>query len=358
MTKFHIVDGEVRRCRAYKQPCPYQDFDSRDEAEQENQEYLSHQYSGVLSKSAHSSTPEDVSLSADELMDYVNESEDQFRHVQAMIDKRAQHTPDKLTQALNAPVSSACRQSLLHHMNVYQDRTAEMVEAETESRFYTPQAYALHDDSVIGDARLVSSYEPNSEAWLQNRSQVVGGSDVSALAVVDFAPSSDSVYHERLQQLEYSKAYGLAAPNASGTRGAAYRGTVWEPKVRDGFVHDHPECTVYHAKGQYAHKDRSWQQVNFDGIVESDSAHSILEIKTSGSPHTWDSGVPLSYRAQVLYYLNATGFQQGHVRAQVNDYDTYDYTIDRDEEIVSGSGVTMDHYVRNRVEPWFLTLNR
>ncbi len=139
-------------------------------------------------------------------------------------------------------------------------------------------------------------------------------------------------------------------------RGPLYRGTVWEERIRNIYAEAHPEYRVFSAEAQYLVPERPWQMVNLDGVIAEASSgvpKGILEIKTGGLSSKWEKGIPLSYRGQMLYYLNACGLEFAEVRALVNDSEVHEFRLYADDEVAPGSGLTMEEYIQKRVQPWF-----
>ena len=250
--------------------------------------------------------------------------------------------------------------TLRHDVNDFRDRTAQMVEAVESSPLRTHRYSDIPDDSHVGKAVKIHTYEPNTLPWLRERFDTVGGSDVAALVMVDFhddSPWKDAAFH----RVERSK---MTMPTSEQSfeqhrTGALYRGTVWESRIRDEYAADHPEEKVYLAKSQYQSPQYAWQRVNLDGVLSRQSngrPDGVLEIKTGSSLRAWSQGIPVGYRAQMLYYLNATGLDYAVVRAKINDSEAKDFELRRDDEIVVGSGLNMQTYIDRRVAPWFAHL--
>lgn len=257
--------------------------------------------------------------------------------------------------------------SLKKDFDAFKNKTASLVEAHLESRFYTSKAKELEDTSRVGHAVAKTAYDPGTPEWLRERFDSVGGSDVGCLVTMDFTDEDKVMYWDR-KSLEKVEASKLAPPSdediekqawlSSGSkRGPLYRGSVWEDRSRDKFVEDNPQYTVYNTKSQYYNPDRPWQQVNFDGILsdrEDGQPNGILELKTGNDAEKWENGVPLSYRAQVLYYLNATKLDYAVVGATINDGEHKYFRLNRNDPVAPGKyDGSMEDYIAERVEPWF-----
>ena len=240
----------------------------------------------------------------------------------------------------------------------YRDETAVLLDAALSSPHFKSSVIEADWDE-LGPLVRTASYEPNSFEWLKNRLFTVGGSDIGRLVSYDANPSAPSV----LRALEASKTLtdkqieSKVLINSRSTRGPLYRGTVWEPFIRHGFAKDHPELRVYNLKSQYCDPNAPWKTINVDGVYRSeDGVRGILEIKTSMDAEKWRLGPPLEYRAQGLYYLHVTGFEECTFRVLVADSIIHDFVIRHDDPISDADNRTMDQYVHERVEPWFLGL--
>ena len=240
----------------------------------------------------------------------------------------------------------------------YRDETAVLLDAALSSPHFKTSVIE-GDWEELGPLVKTASYEPNTFEWLKNRLFTVGGSDIGRLVSYDANPSAPSV----LRALEASKTLtdeqieSKVLINNRSTRGPLYRGTVWEPYIRHGFAKDHPELKVYNLKSQYCDPNAPWKTINVDGIYRGeDGVRGILEIKTSMDAEKWSDGPPLEYRAQGLYYLHVTGFEECTFRVLVADSIIHDFVIRHDDPISASDNRTMDQYVLERVEPWFLGL--
>lgn len=302
-----------------------------------------------------------------------NLNPESHRLVGELIDERAASSPARF-EAINAldrnnpnaiaPISSKNFRLMMQEWKEYRDQTAVFIEAFHASEFYKASTVP-YGDGPVGAALPHSVYAHDDPNWYLSRFNTIGGSDVGALALQDFVAwediaSLDRLYIRKIQESKMKpptveEAYGSMALS-NRRRGPLYRGTVWEDHIRDSFAKDHPEFVVYHTAGQYIKAGSPWYKVNFDGVIGDKSdgkARGILEIKTGGDPTKWANGLPLTYRAQTLYYLNATGLDFAIVRGVINDGEIRDFKLYRSDEVFPGSGVTMDKYIDTKVLPWF-----
>ena len=306
------------------------------------------------------------SMSTEALVDFVDRSKANLNSVEKLINDRLNYTAQrydalsKINPYLNQESScpKGVYKTLVRDFNSYRDKTAELVEVSLESRHYIPSYEKVENPPVIGQAILKSSMKQQSAEWEHDRFNSLGGSDVGVIASVDFEENPDSLMRASMKGLEKRKTIQPVAREFDTVvrSGAAYRGSVWESRIRDDYAKDHPEMKVYDIEGQYIHPEREWQKVNFDGILsdrEDGAPNGILEIKTGSDAAKWADGPPLNYRAQTLYYLNATGFEYADVRALINDNEVIEYRLHKDDEVAPGSGINMETYIQERIAPWF-----
>lgn len=310
-----------------------------------------------------------------ELLEYANSNQENYGNLSALIAMRARQSPQLFEQvndcnpknpSAQRPISHKNFTLLKREFNAYRDQTAFLIEAKTQSKFYVSKTVRMDETEPVGAALPATQYPQSDPRWFTQRFDSIGGSDVGALVLQDYVPEEELTNFDKLyiSKVEKSKVVPLTQEEIAKRtnvqdptrKGPLYRGTIWEDYIRDGYAEDHPELTVYDTKGQYFGNGDTRQRVNFDGILsdrEDKKPNGILEIKTGGVPETWEDGIPVTYRAQTLYYLHATGFDFADVRVVINDGDVRDYRLNRDDDVFPGSGVKMADYIRDRVNPWF-----
>lgn len=197
-----------------------------------------------------------------------------------------------------------------------------------------------YEGDTLGNAVKTVTFESGTREWLENRQGGIGGSDVGPMLKMHpehgvenyaevFASKVDEYTDEEIEaQLKDHTSFA----SATG------RGNAWEPVIAQRFAEEHPEFTLIHSKSSWVGTDpnKPWQYVNMDGILsdrEDGEPNGILEIKTSSNEADWDNGIPVDYRAQVLHYLDATGFEYAYVAALIDDHDFRVYRIDHDDPI-------------------------
>lgn len=306
----------------------------------------------------------------EELIDFANASPSNYAAVESLIEERLAYTKERFEalQKINPYLNddSACPKgvykTLVRDFNSYRDETAELVEVSLESKHYTPSYTVLENPSSIGQAVLTESQTAQTAEWVRERYETLGGSDVGVLVAMDYEKEPTSLMRLSLKGLVKGKSVPPREEDLGkrfgepSRKGAAYRGSMWESRIRDDYAKDHPETKVYDVGGQYLHPERKWQKVNFDGILsdrEDGKPTGVLEIKTGSDADAWKSGPPLNYRAQTLYYLNTTGLEYADIRAVINDNEVIEYRLHKDDEVAPGAGINMETYIQQRVIPWF-----
>lgn len=335
---------------------------------------------GAFTPELHNLDEKLESLEFDEIQEFANDSPATHRKLNSLINARAANSP-KRYQALHDldpknpdaknPISYSNFKLLNKDWGNYRNQTAVLVDAYLQSPHYNSLVENYPDDAKVGNAIPVTSLEHDDPEWHLSRYNSIGGSDVGALVIKEYVPlelqsSFDKLYIKKVETSKMVKPTEETALKSiymseQSRRGALYRGTVWEDRIRDDYAKDHPELKVYKTKSQYRSAKNSWHKVNLDGLVSNrpdGKPNGILEIKTGGVPEKWEDGVPPEYRAQTLYYLEATELDYADVRILLNDGESRDFRLYRNDEVYPGSGITMKDYIPKRVLPWFDELKK
>ena len=398
MTKYHVDfnTGDISSCSAFEKFCPLLPLDEHCDTPEQAQKLYDDRVQvleAIKASKPTLSTPNRFSHVLEEAVDresfcyekaedLVNRSLVSFRAASDLVAARAALTSAWDTNLLKldpsvtktSPHSKKSVTEARKTLTKYREHTAILLESLQASPFYVSRIKDVTPDR-IGQAVLGTQFDSGTTEWLQQRFDSVGGSDVGMLATIDFANEEDLSSSDKsaLKKVETSKLVMYqpkerpvnAGPWVRHRRGAFYRGNVWESQIREIFAENHPELTVYNAKSQYFNPERSWQQVNFDGLVsnrEDGVPNGLLEIKTGSDPSKWENGVPLGYRIQVLYCLNATGFDYAHVSVAFNDGDIRDFMVHANERVAPSEQFAksydkdMESYIQERVTPWFESL--
>lgn len=232
-----------------------------------------------------------------------------------------------------------------------------------------------YDEDVLNQATVIGGVPELSAAWHNLRRGGIGGSTVSK--ILGFHWKSRNGYpvmmsnderREMITDIAIEKMTHVTHAHPP-TSGVLYRGHMWEP-VSLAWLSVTHDIDIAVSK-------KTWngvhplQVINVDGIIVDDNGvpEGIVECKTSSRKWTWQWGVPVHYRAQVLWYLNATGLDYAHVvvRFDSGEFDVYtiyaDETvdgtwqterIDSDEytDIISDTWESIQHYMSHLPMLW------
>lgn len=172
---------------------------------------------------------------------------------------------------------------------------------------------------TIGKCTAIDDVEELSVAWHNLRRQGLGGSSLSKFLGLHWMSKPGAL--EYMTDWETDLAWSDAAVEKSHEvysawvpdHGVLYRGHCVEPALiaRYAIVHDK---RVAVSKATWR-GESEYQVINLDGIILDDDGNpeGVLECKTSSRDWTWQWGVPVHYRVQVLWYLRALGFKYADV---------------------------------------------
>lgn len=203
----------------------------------------------------------------------------------------------------------------------------------------------------LGSAVFLANYDSNSPEWLQLRKTGLGGSDVGAVLGVSPWTSPFALWAKKLNKI----------PDDFAPSEAMEWGTLLEPVILERFARQHPELTIYTNCGTWAHKDRPWQLANPDAIAlnKDTGEFSIIEIKTSRYEDEWNEKtgeVPLTYRAQILWYMDTFGFKKATAVALFSGSKCREFEILADDFEMKSNLVAAEQfmdYVTKDVQPDF-----
>lgn len=202
-----------------------------------------------------------------------------------------------------------------------------------------------YDEDTLGDATVIDGVPELSADWHNLRRKGIGGSSVSKVLgfhwmshngspiMVDDAEREEMITDMAIEKM--TPVIHASIPQ----EGVLYRGHQWEPVSLAWLSLTHG-YNVAVSKKTWRGK-HPLQVINVDGIIVDDKGNpeGIVECKTSSRTWTWQWGVPTHYRAQVLWYLNATGLDYAKVVVRFDD-GTFDvFSIDADET-VDGTDLT------------------
>lgn len=142
------------------------------------------------------------------------------------------------------------------------------------------------------------------DAWLQQRRQGIGSSDVAPILGMSPFASAFSIWVDKVE--------GLPEEDSDAMRW----GRRLEAAVADEFADRHPEFLVVQPTVMFAHPERPWMQANPDRLLltgDDTPPVALLEVKTSNDSDSWDDGPPDHVQLQVQHQLAVMGLDRAWV---------------------------------------------
>ncbi|MER6514762.1 YqaJ viral recombinase family protein [Nonomuraea sp. NPDC001636] len=187
---------------------------------------------------------------------------------------------------------------------------------------------------MAGTARRLGRYRPDSRRGRRIRRGRLGGSSIAA--VIGKSPWSSPYSEWALQK-------GLVQPDP--TTASQSRGNYLEPALLKWYADQHPEFRVRRG-GTYVNVDRDYHLASPDGLcfrdgvlVEGVEAKTDADADGSGWGRPGTDEVPIYYRVQVVWYMDAFGVKRWRVvlldgrlqfREYVVEYDPAEAQVLRD----------------------------
>lgn len=239
--------------------------------------------------------------------------------------------------------------------DIYFDAAARLAERAVRSVTVVEE----YDDDHLGTATVIEDVEELTAAWHNLRRKGIGGSSLSeALGFHWKSHIGSMVYmdNKELNELWLEMAVQKSTEVLKADipdSGVLYRGHLWEEAlIARWSVINNRRVGVSKAtwRGVY-----DFQTVNMDGIILDDDGdpEGLLECKTSSREWTWGWGVPIHYRAQVLWYLKASGLKYAYVLVKF-DSGVFDQYLIEAHETIDGTEdtYTIDEYIDELNERW------
>ena len=187
----------------------------------------------------------------------------------------------------------------------------------------------------------------DNDAWLEQRHNGIGGSDVAAIMGLSPWRTPAEVWLEKTGRME---------PQDLSDRPHVRRGVDLEQFVGERFKQNHPGFTVRRVNAICQSLERPWAQASLDyEVAERKCGDSpkwgVLEIKTARSD--WKDGVPAYYLTQVMHYLSVTNRDFAWVAVQFDSdglWEYREYRIARDEEDIVAVDSAVDTFWHGFVE--------
>ena len=140
----------------------------------------------------------------------------------------------------------------------------------------------------LGAAKLIGSHPSGSAAWMEQRQESIGGSDIAP--ILNLSPFKSCL------TLWYEKAGALEQPEATMRMKL---GNYLEEGIIRAYADENPNLTIYYADWTFASTENESFHANPDAVIEDKLGNlSILEIKHTG--RYWTE-LPEYYRYQVLW---------------------------------------------------------
>ena len=234
----------------------------------------------------------------------------------------------------------------------HKDDMAELAAGLTDEQMYDGE----DSSEFLGKARRETQFTSGSVEWLNHRNTGIGGSDVNRIA-----GEPDHVKAEVAREKVSTFTQG-DEQDVTDWRGPMGRGNAYENLVVRDFSQRSEEITgedmeVLLNKHTYR-GEHEWQVVNLDGLTRRKGEaepSGIFESKTTSRAEDWEDGaIPMGYRAQVLHYLNSTGYERAHIGVVIDGrIDDIQYReIHRDEPMFPGLPDTYQNYVPEMSKFW------
>ena len=196
-----------------------------------------------------------------------------------------------------------------------------------------------YDEDTLGKATKIGEVEELSIDWHNLRREGIGGSSLSECLGFHWkSRPGDPVWMRKNELIDHWKEMAIQKSTEvievdNPDHGVLYRGHQWEPSLITRYAIENKK-RVAMSKATWR-GDHEFQVINVDGIILDDNGNpeGLLECKTSSREWTWQWGVPLHYRAQVLWYLNATGFKYADVIVKFDSGYIEVFRINHDETI-------------------------
>jgi putative phage-type endonuclease len=225
-------------------------------------------------------------------------------------------------------------------VNQYKDIHAPLVADLTEKMVEEQKAdgeFREYNKTTLNQLEETGEFPSGSREWLEQRTKGIGGSDVGKIIGVSpeyVATDFKEVFGSKIDPITDEQVEEQAGGHIE-YQGYTGRGNAWEDRIANMYAEKHPEQNITYCKTSWQNKDRPYQFANFDGLMvdENGNPNGILEIKTGSKAEDWGNpadglaAVPPQYRAQVLWYCDAAGFNKGAVAVVLDDHEYREYAF-------------------------------
>ena len=172
---------------------------------------------------------------------------------------------------------------------------------------------------------VADTADMTKDQWLETRHRGVGGSDAAAILGVSPWTSRYAVWSDKVAE----KPIQLAQTPAMAF------GHRMEPVVADAYA-ESSGTNLVNDTNLYAHPEHKFMLANLDRLIlgSDGKPSSVLEIKTSANPYSWDDGVPAYYVSQVQHYMAVTNLPTSVVAVLLQGKEMRDYEVPRDNAYI------------------------
>lgn len=293
--------------------------------------------------------------------DFVNKNRANFNEVNSVINYRVDEISKKCENLRNcdpkskssSSVSPKIFKEMQRDLQDYKNKTAEIVEVYSSSKFYKPK-FIKKSLKNVGNAERLDSF--SSESLLKIKQETVTGDDVNVLAQRDFCQKTllNNVQVKGAEKSKVTNFSGVLKNSAILKNGAVYRDVVWKERLKNDYAESNKNVVIVSSDDYYGNE---WKSANFDAVIintKTREPEGIVEIKTNVNSKFWNDDVPVNVKAEALYYLNVSGLNYADIIVQTSSYETKTYRINKNDPIKDG--LTVDDYLKNTVKPWFDSL--
>lgn len=169
---------------------------------------------------------------------------------------------------------------------------------------------------------LADNYELHSDEWFSARRNRLGGSEIAAVIGLSPYESRFSLWHRKMGTA------GRKPQNAEMDWGNRL-----EPVVLAKFFEGEGRTRLGDPGATFVNRERTWQAATPDALASVNGRSELVEVKTSPFGEGWNAEeIPVYYRCQVLWYLDALGLDAATVPVLISGCDYREYRIELDSE--------------------------
>lgn len=209
--------------------------------------------------------------------------------------------------------------------------------------------HIIHDtnDFTVTSFRKLKTPDQH-EAWLKNRMNGVGGSDMSGILGLNKYVDIYDVWMEKTgrkknkQNNQQNQDNNQQNQDNQSESFPILKGVAMEPVLRKWFHRQYPNLELHDGTG-YSLKsiDHPCMLASLDGYLYDPATESygVLECKTANrfKASDWEDGdgnpqIPVYYLVQVTHYLAVTGWQWGYVIADNSSVNPLIIRFERDDD--------------------------